>query len=263
MYLESPLLTAAGFRHAFFTRQGGVSEGPFASLNFSSALGDAPENVAENLTRAAGALGVDPTRVYFLDQVHGAEVHALTSDDDRAAVLATQGDALIAADPQVACGVRTADCVPVLLACTSSGQVGAAHAGWRGAVAGIVPATVRALRARGAQGPLIAAIGPHISLQAFEVSEDVAAQIQAAAPGVPLLDRTLGPRPHANLRELVRSQLLDLGVVQIDEVPGCTVSAPELFFSYRRDGRLGGRHLSAIVPRSPESLRPPSAPPTL
>ncbi len=260
MYLESPLLAAAGFRHAFFTRHGGVSEGPFASLNFSSALGDAPEKVAENLTRAARALGVDPARVYFLDQVHGAQVHVLTDGDDRATLLSTQGDALIAADPQVACGVRTADCVPVLLACESSGQVGAAHAGWRGAVAGIVPETVRALRTQGARGPLIAAIGPHISLQAFEVSEDVAAQIQAAAPGAALvertlIDRSLGPRPHANLRELVRAQLLELGVEHIDDVPGCTVGAPELFFSYRRDGKVGGRHLSAIVPQRPRQGR--------
>lgn len=249
MLLESPLLSAAGFRHAFFTRHGGVSDGPFASLNFSSALGDAPERVAENLARAASALGVDPSRVYFLDQVHGDHVEALEGDEDRAAVLATPGDAVISANPRVACGVRTADCVPVLLACKSSGQVGAAHAGWRGAVAGIVPETVRALRERGARGPLLAAIGPHISLRAFEVSEEVADRIQAAAPETPLLDRSLGPRPHANLRQLVRTQLRALGVDEIDDVMGCTVSDPDLFFSYRRDGKVGGRHLSAIVPR--------------
>lgn len=247
MYLTSQLLTAAGFRHAFFTRQGGVSEGPYASLNFSSTLGDAPEKVAENLARAARVLEVHPAKVCFLNQVHGVEVHELTAEADRTSVLAVSGDALISGDPAVACGVRTADCVPVLLACVTTGQVGAAHAGWRGAVAGVVPETVRALWALGAKGPLLAAVGPHISVEAFEVSVEVAEQIQAAAPDVPLIDWTRGPRPHADLRRLVRAQLLAAGVERIDDVAGCTVGRPDLFFSYRRDGKVGGRHLSAIV----------------
>src|SRR5690606_25924231 len=171
-----------------FTRHGGVSEGPFASLNFSSASGDEPRNVAENLRRGARGLQVDPSKVYFLEQVHGVDVHVLTGDEDREDVLRTRGDALVSQRPGIACGVRTADCVPVLLACPTTGWVGAVHAGWRGAVAGIVGRTVEVLRQKGARGPLLAAIGPHISVNAFEVSEDVAEAIQAAAPGVPLLD---------------------------------------------------------------------------
>jgi YfiH family protein len=249
MFLHSPLLEAAGFRHAFFTRHGGVSEGPFASLNFSSALGDSPDNVLENLSRAAVALGVEREHVYFLDQVHGTDVHRVDSSTPRDEVLRRTGDALVSSDPAVACGVRTADCVPVLLACPATGLAGAAHAGWRGAVAGVVPETVAALRRAGAVGPLLAAIGPHISVDAFEVSEEVAEQIQRAAPDISLIDRTRGPRPHANLRALVRAQLLEHGVERIDDVAGCTVGDRDSFFSYRRDGKIGGRHLSAIVPQ--------------
>lgn len=251
MYLTSSLLRDAGFRHAFFTRRGGVSEGPFASLNFSSALGDAPENVARNLERAADVLGVDAQRIYYLNQVHGRDVHEVSGTEGQKEVLGISGDALISQSPEVACGIRTADCVPVLLACGTTGRVGAAHAGWRGAVAGVVPATVQALRSAGATGPFLAAIGPHISVEAFEVSEDVAAEIQGACPEVPLIDRTRGPRPHADLRALVRAQLRAEGVERIDDVFGCTVGDPERFFSYRRDGRIGGRHLSAIVARAP------------
>lgn len=251
MYLTSPLLTAAGFRHAFFTRRGGVSDGPFASLNFSSASGDKPRNVEENLRRGARALQVDPSKVYFLAQVHGADVHVLTGEEDREDVLRTSGDALVSRRPGVACGVRTADCVPVLLACPATGWVGAAHAGWRGSVAGIVGRTVQVLRQSGAQGPILAAIGPHISAHAFEISEDVAETIQAAAPGVLLLDRNRGPKPFADLRKLVRTQLREAGVESIDDVEGCTFGDPDCFFSYRRDGKVGGRHLSAIVPRAP------------
>ncbi len=248
-FLKSTLLEQAGFRHAFFTRQGGVSEGVYGSLNFSATTGDSVERFAENLRRGASALGVIPERVYFLHQVHGTEAHLLGGDEPREQVNATAGDALVSRNPLVACGVRTADCVPVLLADPTTGLVGAAHAGWRGAAAGVVGNTIEAMRSAGARGPLLAAIGPHISVRAFEVSEDVASELALASADPGVVERSYGPKPHVDLRRLLHAQLRGLGVSSIDDVPGCTVNEPELFFSYRRDGQQSGRHLSAIVPR--------------
>ncbi len=250
-FLKSRLLEEAGFRHAFFTRAGGVSEGAHATLNFSATTGDLPERFRENLNRGAQALGVLPEHVYFLHQVHGTETHVLSGKEGRDAVAATAGDALVSASPHIACGVRTADCVPVLLADPRTGFVGAAHAGWRGAAAGVVRQAVETLRRQGARGPLLAAVGPHISVRAFEVSEEVAAELEAAAGGVHVIERGFGPKPHVDLRRLIHAQLRGLGVAAIDDVPGCTLLEPELFFSFRRDGQASGRHLSAIVARPP------------
>lgn len=248
--LQSELLRSAGFSHAFFTRIGGVSEGPYRSLNFSSAVGDAVERVAENLDRAARALGVESAHVYFLSQVHGRDVVAVDGSEARREVLERQGDGVASATAGVACGVRSADCVPVLVADRRSGTVAALHAGWRGTVAGIVPAGVHRLRElAGAAPEIVAAIGPHISLSAFEVSEEVAREIAAASPDPHVVDASLGPRPHVDLRRVVRAQLRAAGVpdANIDDVIGCTVGDPEQFFSFRRDGAKSGRHLSAIV----------------
>lgn len=246
-FLKSTLLQAAGFQHAFFTRRGGVSQGPHASLNFSTMTGDTQAHVHENVRRGAAALEVAPGRLYALSQVHGTEVHVLGGASDAEMILATEGDALVSAQAGLACGVRTADCVPVLLASPDTGVVGAAHAGWRGAAAGVVEKTVGVMRKHGARGPLIAAIGPHISVAAFEVSEEVAEQLSLAAPSSDVIDRSFGAKPHVNLRKLIRAQLRAIDVLEVDDVDGCTVSDPELFFSYRRDGAVGGRHLSAIV----------------
>src|SRR5690349_22729774 len=110
-FLASELFLDAGFRHAFFTRRGGVSEGPYESLNFSRAVGDAPERVAQNVGLAAEALGVTAEHVYFLSQVHGAEARVLTGDERASDVLELEGDALVSRAAGVACGGRTAACV--------------------------------------------------------------------------------------------------------------------------------------------------------
>lgn len=251
-YQQSSLLRAAGFRHAFFTRRGGVSSGPYESLSFSVAVGDLEQNVRENLARAARTLGVDPERVYFLSQVHGPEVKLLEGGEDRLEVLQERGDALVAASGDLACAVRVADCAPVLIGDKASGAVAAVHAGWRGTVAGVVAAAVGRLRsAIGGPGRLVAAIGPHISVENFEVSEEVAAELLQASPDPDVTDRTRGPRPHVDLRRILRAQLRGLGLSDdtIDDVGGCTVGEPGLYFSYRRDGKRSGRHLAAIVPR--------------
>jgi YfiH family protein len=250
-FLKSSLLEQAGFRHAFFTRRGGVSEGVYGSLNFSATTGDSGARFEENLRRGANALGVTPERVYFLHQVHGTVAHLLAGDETREQIHATAGDALVSRNPLVACGVRTADCVPVLLADPTTGLVGAAHAGWRGAAAGVVGKTIEAMRRAGASGTLLAAIGPHISVRAFEVSEDVASELALASKDPGVVERSYGTKPHVDLRRLLHAQLHELGVSSVDDVLGCTVNEPERFFSYRRDGQMSGRHLSAIVPRSP------------
>ncbi|HEU4539377.1 MAG TPA: laccase domain-containing protein, partial [Polyangiaceae bacterium] len=131
--LTSALLAEAGFRHAFFTRQGGVSEGPYASLNASASGGDDPARVAENLRRCAEALGVAPGRLFFLSQVHGVRARALAPGDAPPDVAREEGDIVLGAEPGVACAVRSADCVPVLLADRHTGAVCAVHSGWRGA----------------------------------------------------------------------------------------------------------------------------------
>ncbi len=249
--LVSPLLAQAGFRHAFFTRQGGVSEGPFSSLSFSTAVGDDPLHVAENLRRAGEILGVAPERVLYLSQVHGQTAHFFGKGVERAHTITLEGDAIGGGAADSAYGVRTADCVPLLIADQTSGQVMAIHAGWRGVVAGVVEAGVISLR-RGSASPgsLLAAIGPHISKQAFEVSEDVARELEAASPARGAVDWQ-GPKPHVDLRLIVTEKLRALGLAAaaIDQVDGCTVLEPDRFFSFRRDGKRGGRHLSAIVPR--------------
>lgn len=249
-FLESALLREAGFRHAFFTRHGGVSTGPYASLSFSIAAGDEPNNVRQNLERAGAALGVTGARIHFLSQVHGRAVHTLRGTEDQAELISVEGDALVSKAPGLACAVRSADCVPILIADRRSGAVGAAHAGWRGAVQGVVTEAVTALRALAPDADLIAAIGPHISAAAFEVSDDVAETILRASLDPNIVDRSRA-KPHVDLRRMLRAELGSLGLANdaIDDVHGCTVLEPERFFSFRRDGKASGRHLSAIVPR--------------
>jgi YfiH family protein len=249
-FLESALLRGAGFRHAFFTRNGGVSTGAYASLSFSVAAGDDAANVSHNLERAAAELGVAARKIHFLSQVHGCTTHALLGGEDQSHVVQLEGDALISQAPDLACGVRSADCVPVLLADRRSGAVAAVHAGWRGAVQGVVGSAVRALRDLVPSADLIAAIGPHISQASFEVASDVAEAILTASHDPDIVDRSR-TRPHVDLRSMLRAELRARGLADsaIDDVWGCTVSEPTRFFSFRRDGKQSGRHLSAIVPR--------------
>lgn len=247
--LTSPRLAAAGFRHAFFTRGGGVSAAPFATLNFFSGSGDDPAAVAENLARAAAALAVSPERVYFLSQVHGVDVRVIAGDEAREEVLHEQGDITLSRAAGVACGVRIADCAPVLLADRESGAVAAVHSGWRGTVEGAAVAGVTALRALvGQEGDVVAAIGPHIGACCFEVGDDVAQIIaERSGLGETVVDRSR-PRPHVDLRRVIAHQLEAAGV-EVDHVAGCTVCDADRFHSYRRDGKVSGRMLAAIVPR--------------
>lgn len=250
---RSPLLVRAGFRHAFFTRLGGASEGPFHSLSFSTAVGDAPDHVEENLRRAGQLLGVAAERILYQSQVHGRHARFFQEAIERDQVISLEGDAIGGSEPHTAYAVRSADCVPVLLADRRSGAVMAIHAGWRGVVCGAVEEGVACLLAHVPAGAeLLAAIGPHISRAAFEVSEDVAAELAAACPVPGAVTRDAGAKPHVDLRFIVTQKLLALGLneASVDQVGGCTWSEPERYFSFRRDGKVSGRHLSAIVPRA-------------
>lgn len=251
-FLVSPRLTNAGFRHAFFTRLGGVSSGSFESLNFSASVGDTPENVHENFERASVLLGVTNASVCHLNQVHGKDWVALSNEAVRSTTEHLAGDAVISDCQHVACAVRTADCVPILVADLASGAVAAIHAGWRGLVAGVIPSALLALnRLSGGNARFLAAIGPHISVGAYEISEDVAAQLERAAPGLEAVDRASFAKPHVDLRKIAQAQLSAGGVLEVDRVGGCTFFEPDHFFSFRASGAASGRQLSAIVAREP------------
>ena len=247
--LVSPRLTEAGFAHAFFTRAGGASQPPWDTLNFAAATGDDPAAVRENFARAAQLRGVAASRLYVVSQVHGVAAQVLTGDEDREHLLRAVGDITLSRAPGVACGVRTADCVPILIADRTSGAVAAIHSGWKGTVANAAAAGVRALRDLiGDRGDLLAAIGPHIETCCFEVGPEVAAELAACstlgeAAVIP------GAKAHVDLRAIVRAQLEaeGIGATAIDDVRGCTVGDRERFHSFRRDGQVSGRLLSAIV----------------
>jgi hypothetical protein len=255
VFLESPLLAGAGFRHAFFTRRGGVSLPPWDTLNFAASGGDAPAAVRENLIRAARALGVAEGRLYFLSQVHGVASRALQGDEDRDEVVREVGDIVVSAAKGVACGVRTADCVPVLIGDRRTGAVAAVHSGWRGVALDAVGHGIAALRRLAGSRPedLIAAVGPHIERCCFEVGDDVARELEAASSaGSDASLRTAGDgagKMHVDLRLIVRRQLEACGLAApaVDDVLGCTVCDRGSFHSYRRDGAASGRLLSAIV----------------
>lgn len=249
--LQSVALARAGFRHAFFTRVGGHSPAPFDSLHFGGAGHDAA-TLAANVNAAADVLQIEPAQLYVATQVHGRDVIVLRGGEEREAVLACRADALASATPGVACGVKIADCVPVLLADPATGAVAAVHSGWQGTVANVVGAAVEAFRRElGPGAALLAAIGPHIESCCFEVGDDVARPLQAAAPGVDVVDRGRGARPYVDLRAIVKSQLVTAGIdaAAIDDVRGCTRCDRSRFFSYRRDRDASGRQLAAIVAR--------------
>ncbi len=249
--LTSELLTRHGFAHGFSLRTGGVSEPPFDSLNLARTVGDDPEAVAENTRRFAEALAPgQPPAIFEVSQVHGAVVREVGEGEGVAAVRETEADALVIGASAGAVAVRTADCVPILVGDRESRTVAAIHAGWRGTVRGVIGATFEVLSRRGvAPGSLVAAIGPHIRLDAFEVGEDVAREIAAAAPDEEDVICWDEPRPHVDLSRVVRAQLVGLGVAReaIDDVGGCTFTEAARFFSYRRDHERSGRHLSAIA----------------
>jgi YfiH family protein len=255
-HLQSGLLARAGFAHAFFTRRGGVSEGPFASLNLSPEVGDRAEHVRENLGRAAHTLGLAGERLYVAAQVHDRGVISLHGPENASVVARTAADAIVSSAPGCGCGVRTADCVPILLADPETGRVAALHAGWRGLVRHVIAsATERMLELGSRPSALLAAFGPHIGPDAFEVGDDVAREIASASAAQGVVERAAAGKALVSLARVVRAQLRAAGLEEthIEQVPGCTYRDASQFFSYRRDGQRSGRMLAVIVPHATDS----------
>ncbi len=248
--LRAERLAAAGFAHAFGTRRGGVSDGPYASLNLGRSVGDDPAHVTENFARFAVAAGIDPARHFEVSQVHGASVVTVHDGDDPVVVRTHQADALVSRSAGVSVGVRTADCVPVLLGDRTTGHAAAVHAGWRGVVANVVAEAVHALGA--SPKNIVAAIGPSIGPCCFEVGDEVAIALASAAGDGIVLRKGLS-NPHVDLWRAIEHQLRAAGVSVIDTLGRCTACETELFFSYRRDGQRSGRMLSSIAAQAATS----------
>lgn len=243
--LRSPLLTKHGFAHGFATRIGGVSAAPFDSLNLGRSVGDDPDAVAENVRRFCEALGTD--ELFEASQVHGRRVLEVADADRIADVRKEEADALVTSHGAV--GVRTADCMPILIADPETRTVAAVHAGWRGVANAIAIEAVERLKARGIPpSRLVAAIGPHIRGESFEVGPEVVDAIEPVACGARFLVRA-SQKSHVDLAAVVKAQLEQMAVAHIDDVGGCTLTDPERFYSHRRDRGRTGRHLSAIVAR--------------
>lgn len=233
--------------HGFFTRDGGVSRGPYASLNCGRGADD-PQAVAENRARAARALGAAPAALRMVRQVHGARVAHIT--DHAAPDAADEADAMVTAHPGVALGIVTADCAPVLFVDRRRRVVGAAHAGWRGACAGVLEATVAAMRDLGAAA-IEAAIGPCIHQQSYEVRVDLRDAVTAGDPDDARFF-TEGRPGHwqFDLPGYCAARLEAVGVRPVvTEFDTC--ADPERFFSHRwrtvNGQGPGGHQISIIV----------------
>ncbi len=237
--LRSNRLEAAGFQHAFSTAIGPDHEIFDLAGPGSSRMGTDPATSEASLRRFAREFGGNRP-IATVTQVHAADVVVAPTTSE------TEADAIIVEDARTIAAVRTADCVPILIGCPKTGFAAAIHAGWRGIVAGIPDATIDTLRRRGAEPRnLIAAIGPAIGLDAFEIGEEVAVAFEAAR-----LDQFVrrGPgRPHADLCGATVSRLLAAGMDRgmIDGEPLCTAS-DDRFFSHRRSSGRTGRHLAGI-----------------
>jgi YfiH family protein len=241
-------LALPGIVHGFFGRTGGVSEGLYDSLNCGPGSKDAPEAVAENRRRVAAALGPE-LRLVSLRQVHSAAVHVLPMWDG-----GTEGDAMVTATPGLALGILTADCAPVLLADARAGVIGAAHAGWKGALGGVLEATVAAMEKLGAaRGRIAAAIGPCITQAHYEVGAEMRAAILEKGSGA---RRFFVPSDRAghyrfDLGGFAAGRLAAAGVGHVESLGLCTYPEANGFFSYRRATHRGesdyGREISAIA----------------
>ena len=228
------------------TREGGVSSGPYASMNIGVAVGDDADRVAANRDRFAAACGAAPV---FLHQVHGRTIVRVGAADALPGAGVHEADALFTTEPGIACAVQAADCLPVLFSAPDGRAVGAAHAGWRGLAAGVLEATVAALcEATGCRpAELQAWLGACIGPRAFEVGADV---LEACGVDPSRADsiRFRPARPGkwlADLAGLARDRLGGAGVERVSGAGWCTVEDASRFFSFRRD-RLTGRMAAAV-----------------
>ena len=238
----------ADFRHGFFTRRGGASSGVFAGLNCGSGSSDQADVVAINRARVADAIGVAPDSLVAVHQVHSpdvVEVNAPLNEKPRA-------DAMVTATPGIALSILTADCQPVLFADTHAGVIGAAHAGWRGALDGVLEATLDAMETLGARrADTNAVIGPSISQRAYEVGPEFMDEFMDDDPeNARFFINGDGDRLQFDLQGFGLHRLRRAGVGQAEWTRHCTYSDPDRFYSYRRSTHAKdadyGRLISAI-----------------
>lgn len=250
--ITAPSLAAlSGIRHAFFTREGGVSEGIYAGLNCGTGSADDRASVLENRARAARALGAPPEKLFSPYQVHGTDVIDVT--EGWATGEGPEADALVTRIPGIVIGVGSADCGPLLFADAEARVVGAAHAGWRGALAGVSDTTIAAMERLGAtRKNIVAVLGPTISQANYEVGPEVRDQFTAQDAGHA---RFFAASANAgkfmlDLPGYIVARLSAAGI-NGSALNRCTYADPKLFFSYRRATHKGeadyGRLLSAIT----------------
>ena len=235
MILGSALLSAVpGLRHAFFSCEGGVSEGVYASLNGGLGSRDDPARVTENRRRMAEQLGVPPAHLISVHQVHSPDVAVVTEPWNGAP--RPKADALVTRTEGLAISVTTADCGPILFVDPKARVIGAAHAGWKGALTGVLESTVAAMEQLGAdRGGIVAAIGPLIRKESYEVgNEFVERFIEADAEhGMFFMPGERDGHAMFDLAGFIRMRLENAGVLMIDDL-GIDTYADERCFSYRR-----------------------------
>jgi hypothetical protein len=255
-FITTPALGAVtGLRHGFFTRRGGVSAGPWAALNCSLSGQDDRDRVRENRRRAMDALGLPAAALHGLTQVHGVSV----AEVDAAGWTEGAGpaaDAVVTRRPGVALGIVTGDCAPLLFADAEAGVIGAAHAGWRGAAAGVIEATVAAMERLGAtRARVVAAIGPCIAQASYEVGPDLRAAVLAPDPaGAGARFFAPGKREDRwqfDLAGYCAARLRALGLLAVEVAAADTLTDEARFFSHRRRTLAGGgplgHQLSAVA----------------
>jgi polyphenol oxidase len=242
---RSSVIPEHGFVHGFPERGGGVSSGPRSSLNLGARWGDDRQLVEENRARLARHAGYDPAQLVATRHVHGTRVYRvgepLAAD--------AEFDGLVCDRVGPVLGAFAADCVPLLFAEPEARVIGAAHAGWRGTVAGVAVRTLERMVELGARsGRVRVALGPSIGPCCFEVGPEVVQAFREAFGDPPKLVVPGPVKEHVDLRVATRHQLEAAGVLpeHIDDRPPCTRCEAERFFSYRRDGQAGGVHMAFI-----------------
>jgi polyphenol oxidase len=252
MTLGSSLLSAIpGLRHAFFTRDGGVSDGIYAGLNGGLGSNDDPRNVVENRRRMAEQMGVAPDHFLSVHQVHSPD--AVVASGPWEGASRPRADAIVTRTEGIAISVTAADCGPILLVDPNARVIGAAHAGWKGALTGILESTIDAMERLGAErGGMVAAIGPLIRQHSYEVGgEFVERFIDAEADNaVFFLPSAREGHSMFDLAGFIRMRLENAGVLMIDDI-GVDTYSDERFYSYRRSVHRKepdyGRHVHAIA----------------
>lgn len=238
-------------RHGFFGRRGGVSHGVYNSLNCGPGSGDEPEKVFENRRRVCAALGATPDQLAAPRQIHSAK--AVATDRAFEPNERPECDALVTKRPGLLLGVLAADCAPIVLCDPHNGVVAAVHAGWRGAVGGVIESTIEVMAQLGADpGKTAAGIGPCLSQSSFEVGPDLAEAVLNATPWAePLFEPGEGDRQFFDLKRYCLGRLARLGVSHMEALTDDTLTQPEHYFSHRASVKAGdrdcGRNMTGIM----------------